>query len=58
MTPAGHPIPDDAMIQRAEALLESLTAVVSARVLFDEERVPRFMSSLPKRCPFQKCRWP
>jgi hypothetical protein len=38
MTPAGHPIPDDAIIQRAEALLESLTAVVSARVLFDEEK--------------------
>lgn len=38
MTPAGHPIPDDAMIQRAEALVESLTAVVSAWVLFDEEK--------------------
>lgn len=38
MTPAGAPGADGGLIQRVEALLESLTAVAAARVLFDEER--------------------
>ncbi len=41
MTPTGDQIAEGGLVQRVEVLLASLTAVVSARVVLDEEKGPQ-----------------
>ena len=38
MTPTGSESADEGLVQRVEALLGSLTSVVSARVILDQEK--------------------